>query len=101
MHTESDDEETDLQPNQASTGSEKPPTNNHHHHHHAKVELPHQKRNLILYHIINDFSNDLIYGCGISTAFAHNRLIGSVLSFMIFSEGFRRHSRKTEINNFL
>jgi hypothetical protein len=64
--------------------------------HHHSNEIPHRIRNLILYHIFNDFSNDLIYGCGLSTAFAHDRVIGSVLGLMIFSEGIRRHSRKTK-----
>ncbi len=82
MHVESEDEETNLQ------SKEK---NSSHHHTH---EFPHRKRNLILYHLINDFFNDLIYGCGLSTASSHDRLIASVLSIMIFSEGFRRHSRK-------
>jgi len=89
IHGESDDEETDLQSNEASLNKEK-----HSPHHHHTHNLPHRTRNLILYHIINDFSNDLIYGCGLSTAFAHDRVIGSVLCLMIFSEGFRRHSRK-------
>ncbi len=89
LHADSDDEETDLQ---VSLNNE---TNLTHQNHHEN-ELPHRTRNLILYHIINDFSNDLIYGCGLSTALAHDRLIGSVLSLMIFSEGFRRHSRKAK-----
>ncbi|UJR26499.1 hypothetical protein I4U23_007826 [Adineta vaga] len=58
----------------------------HQHDHEQKT------RNLILYHIIYDFSNDVIYGCGLSVALAHDRLIGLVLGIMIFSEGFRRHS---------
>jgi hypothetical protein len=49
---------------------------------------------MILYYIIYDFTNDIIYGCGLSTAIAHDYLIGLVLWIMIFSEGFRRHSRK-------
>ncbi|CAF1248062.1 unnamed protein product [Adineta steineri] len=53
----------------------------------------HQTRNFIIYHIIYDFSNDIIYGCGLSTALSHDRLIGFVLWLMIFSEGFRRHSQ--------
>ena len=80
-----------LHSNQTPLDTEK--HSSHHHHHHANG-FPNRTRNLILYHIINDFSNDLIYGCGLSTALAHDRLIGSVLSLMIFSEGFRRHSRK-------
>jgi len=81
LHTESDDEETDLQSKENNIA-----------HHHSN-EIPHRKRNLMLYHIIDDFSNDLIYGCGLSTALSHDRLIGSVLSVLIFSEGFRRHSQ--------
>lgn len=49
---------------------------------------------MIFYHIIYDFSNDIIYGCGFATAIVHDRWIGLVLWLMIFSEGFRRHSRK-------
>jgi len=49
---------------------------------------------MILYYMIYDFTNDIIYGCGLSTAIAHDHLIGLVLWIMIFSEGFRRHSRK-------
>ncbi|CAF4749638.1 unnamed protein product [Rotaria sp. Silwood1] len=90
LHDDSDDEEVILQSNQTPLNNNK---NTLHHHHHSTNELPHQKRNLILYHIINDFFNDLIYGCGLSTAIAHNRLIGLILSLMIFSEGFRRHSQ--------
>ncbi|CAF1168709.1 unnamed protein product [Rotaria sp. Silwood1] len=89
LHDDSDDEEVILQSNQTPLNNDK----NTSHHHHSTNELPHQKRNLILYHIINDFFNDLIYGCGLSTAIAHNRLIGLILSLMIFSEGFRRHSQ--------
>ncbi len=59
--------------------------------------MTHQRRNLVLYHIIYDFSNDVIYGCGLSTALAHDHLIGAVLLIMIFSEGFRRHSGKQKI----
>ncbi|CAF4294026.1 unnamed protein product [Rotaria sp. Silwood2] len=88
LHDDSDDEEVILQSNQTPLNNEKATS-----HHHSTNELPHQKRNLILYHIVNDFFNDLIYGCGLSTALAHNRLIGLVLSLMIFSEGFRRHSQ--------
>ena len=65
------------------------------HSHSDHNENPHRTRNLILYHLINDFSNDLIHGCGLATALAHDRLIGSVLYLMIFSEGFRRHSRRS------
>ena len=61
----------------------------HDDHHHE-----HKTRNLIIYHIIYDLSNDIIYGCGLSTAFAYDRLVGCVLGILIFSEGFRRHSRK-------
>ncbi|CAF1072477.1 unnamed protein product [Rotaria sordida] len=95
LRDESDDEEVILQSNQDPLNNEKPTSHHHHHHHHhhSTNELPHQTRNLILYHIINDFFNDLIYGCGLSTALAHNRLIGLILSLMIFSEGFRRHSQ--------
>ncbi|CAF0895566.1 unnamed protein product [Adineta steineri] len=89
LHAESDDE-IDLQINQV-------PINNNQqnlvHEHNHKHDLPHQTRNLILYHVINDFSNDLIYGCGLATALAHDYLIGSVLSLVIFSEGFRRYSQ--------
>ncbi len=66
----------------------------HSSHHHDQNDLKQQRRNLILYHIIYDLSNDIIYGCGLATAVAHDHLIGSVLWIMIFSEGFRRHSRK-------
>ena len=83
LRDESEDEETDLQ------SKENKLSNRH------SNEFPNRKRNLILYHLINDFSNDLIYGCSLSTALAHDLLIGSVLSLMIFSEGFRRHSRRT------
>jgi hypothetical protein len=92
LHADSDDdEETDLQANLA-------PINNGDHstHHHHANEIPHRTRNLVIYHLINDFSTDLIYGCGLSTALAHDRLVGSVLCLLIFSEGFRRHSRKQE-----
>lgn len=44
--------------------------------------------------MINDFTNDLIYGFGLCTALVHHPLIGATLALMIFSEGFRRHSRK-------
>ncbi len=84
MHDDSEDEVTDLQ------SKEKKLSHDH------SNEFPHRERNLIFYHLINDFSNDLIYGCGLSTALAHDRLIGSVLSFLIFTEGFRRHSRKMQ-----
>ncbi|CAF4402112.1 unnamed protein product, partial [Adineta steineri] len=72
LHGESDDE-IDLQINQV-------PINNNQqnlvHGHNHKHDLPNQTRNLILYHVINDFSNDLIYGCGLATALAHDYLIG-------------------------
>ncbi|CAF1554584.1 unnamed protein product, partial [Adineta steineri] len=68
LHGESDDE-IDLQINQV-------PINNNQqnlvHEHNHKHDLPNQTRNLILYHVINDFSNDLIYGCGLATALAHD-----------------------------
>ena len=62
----------------------------------SQVDAAHQRRNMIIYHIIYDFSNDIIYGCGFATAIAHDRLIGFALWMMIFSEGFRRHSRKKD-----
>lgn len=58
------------------------------------INFKHEKRNLIIYHIIYDLSNDIIYGCGLATGVLHDRLVGGVLLIMIFSEGFRRHSRK-------
>ncbi|CAM2726371.1 unnamed protein product [Rotaria socialis] len=94
LNPDSDDDEINSQSNQTPLNNN---NNNksasHHHHHHSENELPHQTRNLIVYHIINDFSNDVIYGCVLSTALAHDRLIGLVLSLMVFSEGFRRHSQ--------
>lgn len=83
---DSADEETDLQVDQTPVKNEKRLPG------HSKHD--HQTRNLILYHLIYDFSNDIIYGCALSTALAHDRLISFVLWLMIFSEGFRRHSRK-------
>jgi heme/copper-type cytochrome/quinol oxidase subunit 4 len=40
-----------------------------------------------------DFSNDLIYGCGLSTAFVHHHLIGFTIWLVILTEGFRRNTR--------
>jgi hypothetical protein len=60
--------------------------------------VEHQRRNMILYHIIYDFSNDIIYGCGLATAVTHDHLIAFVLWLVIFSEGFRRHSRKEKFS---
>ncbi|CAF0974422.1 unnamed protein product [Adineta ricciae] len=65
-----------------SSEHEQPASHNH----------EHKINKLILYHAVYDFSNDVIYGCGLSTALAHDRLIGFVLWILIFSEGFRRHS---------
>jgi hypothetical protein len=45
-------------------------------------------------HLLYDSTHDLIYGCGLSTAFAHDHLSGFVIWLIIFSEGFRRYSRK-------
>ncbi|CAF1496238.1 unnamed protein product [Adineta ricciae] len=92
LHTDSDDEDLDSSVNQISIDKEKDLP-----HHHESNTLPHRARNLIFYHLINDFSNDLIYGCGLCTAFAHDYFIGSVISFMIFIEGFRRHSQTLSI----
>ena len=60
---------------------------------HSTMTNTNRKKNLICYHLIHDFSNDFIYGWALATAFAHDRLIGSILSLLIFTEGFRRHSR--------
>lgn len=78
----SDDEQSDLQL-KTTTRTEQQQSN----------ENSIRKRNLIFYHLINDLSNDFIYGTGLATAFAHDRLIGSILCLLIFTEGFRRHSR--------
>lgn len=67
-----------------------------HHRHSSTTDSQRQRRNMIVYHIIYDFSTDVIYGCGFATALAHDRLIGFALWMMILSEGFRRHSRKTK-----
>ncbi|UJR22577.1 hypothetical protein I4U23_025624 [Adineta vaga] len=85
LHADSDDEDVDLPINRISINKQK--------NLHGSNILLHRTRNLILYYLINDFSNDLIYGCGLCTALAHDYLIGSVLSVMIFIEGFRRHSQ--------
>jgi hypothetical protein len=57
------------------------------------TQLDQPTRNLYLYHLLYDFSNDLIYGCGLSTAFAHHHLIGFTIWLVILTEGFRRNTR--------
>jgi hypothetical protein len=68
-------------------------SSNHQHHHEPVRELDQRTRNLYLYHLLYDFSNDLIYGCGLSTAFAHHHLIGFTIWLVILTEGFRRNTR--------
>jgi len=87
-NVDSGDEETKLQVESKPVKNDK-----HSSHHHDHNHLKHGRRNMILYHIVYDFSNDIIYGCGLATAVAHDRFIGFVLWIMILSEGFRRHSQ--------
>ena len=56
--------------------------------------VQHDEHPVFLSHLIYDFSNDLVYGCGLPMALTSDRLIGLVLWLVMLSEGFRRHSRK-------
>lgn len=80
MHSDSDEEENDLQLKEQI---------------YPKGEiLPKKKRNFVLYYLINDFSMDFIYGYAFSIALTNDYIIGGVIILVIFTEGFRRHSRR-------
>lgn len=56
--------------------------------------VPRDEHHVFLSHLIYDFSNDFVYGCGLPMALASDRLVGLVLWLVMLSEGARRHSRE-------